>query len=436
MIIGSIGAGKTCLLYALLNEIEPISGLCSLNGTISYSPQESWTFTGSIRENILLGKQFDSRRYREVLKVCALERDMSLFPNGDQTLVGEKGYTLSGGQKARVTLARAVYNEADVYLLDDPLSAVDPHVAKHIFEQCIKSYLKHKTVILVTHQLQFIKSADKIVLMDSGTIVESGNYSHLTSKGVDFLSFINKHDHEVIAKTTSTDSNLSHPRSRSNSSSPEKQLSVEDVDLDHELNAIGQQDEVMTTGSIKGIVYWNYIRAGANSVSLLMVFILLLASQALFHYTDFWLAQWTEGKQIQSNSTRDVTTQQPGELEGNQTHGDVLTVWQQETSNLIVYSVLMGLLFLSAFAKTLSVFCVCLRSSIKLHNRVFQCLLRAPMLFFENNPMGRILNRCTRDMGQIDLEIPYSCSNVSNVSETKCNLLSSGFIRSKVIVRY
>lgn len=135
VVIGTVGAGKTCLLHSILNEIETTAGSIKMNGRTSYAPQESWCFTGTIRDNILLGSAFDTERYNDVIKCCGLERDMTLFPNGDETFVGEKGYSLSGGQKARVTLARAVYHQADVYLLDDPLSAVDPKVSNHIFDR-------------------------------------------------------------------------------------------------------------------------------------------------------------------------------------------------------------------------------------------------------------------------------------------------------------
>lgn len=135
VVVGPVGAGKTCLLQALLNEIEAVSGRCVLSGRTSYAPQEAWCFGASIRDNILLGSPFVESKYLKVVEVCGLERDLQLFPNGDRTFVGEKGYTLSGGQKARVTLARAVYADADIYLLDDPLSAVDPKVANHIFEK-------------------------------------------------------------------------------------------------------------------------------------------------------------------------------------------------------------------------------------------------------------------------------------------------------------
>src|SRR6266487_2932521 len=152
----------------ILGELPLISGNLDVNGKLSYASQEPWAFNGSVKDNILLGKEYDERKYKEVIRVSALRRDIELFPYGDNTLVGEKGVTLSGGQRARINLARALYHEADIYLLDDPLSAVDANVARHIFEKCILGYLKSKTTILVTHQLQFIKHATKILVLDQG----------------------------------------------------------------------------------------------------------------------------------------------------------------------------------------------------------------------------------------------------------------------------
>jgi ATP-binding cassette subfamily C (CFTR/MRP) protein 4 len=133
IVVGSVGAGKTCLLYAILNEITKVKGSCRVNGSISYAHQGNWCIGSTIKQNILMGAEYDAERYNEVIHACGLKRDLELFDNGDETFVGEKGFNLSGGQKARVTLARAVYRDSDVYLLDDPLSAVDPKIANHIF---------------------------------------------------------------------------------------------------------------------------------------------------------------------------------------------------------------------------------------------------------------------------------------------------------------
>jgi ABC-type multidrug transport system fused ATPase/permease subunit len=188
VIVGRVGSGKSSILMAIMGELPIVSGDLTLYGRISYASQEPWIFAGSVEENILFGAPHDENRLNEVIQVCALHRDIELLPNGKETLVGERGISLSGGQKARVNLARALYADADVYLLDDPLSAVDASVAKHIFEQCIKGFLKSKTVILVTHQLQFAKGANKILVVDQGRQIALGSYREL-SKQVDLVGF-------------------------------------------------------------------------------------------------------------------------------------------------------------------------------------------------------------------------------------------------------
>lgn len=165
-IVGPVGSGKSSTLQLLLGELYKQSGDIKIGGSISYSSQEPWLFQASVRNNILFGLPYDRQRYNQVVKVCALETDFDQFPQRDKTIVGERGVSLSGGQRARVNLARAIYRQADIYLLDDPLSAVDTHVGKHLFEECINRYLSGKTRILVTHQLQYLKKADHIVVLD------------------------------------------------------------------------------------------------------------------------------------------------------------------------------------------------------------------------------------------------------------------------------
>lgn len=142
-------------------------GSIDVNGTISYASQEPWVFAATIRQNILFGQPYEKKRYNHVVKVCALEKDFEQFADRDHTLVGERGASLSGGQKARINLARAVYRDVDIYLLDDPLSAVDIHVGKHLFEECIDGYLANKTRVLVTHQVYHLKHADHIIILNN-----------------------------------------------------------------------------------------------------------------------------------------------------------------------------------------------------------------------------------------------------------------------------
>jgi ATP-binding cassette subfamily C (CFTR/MRP) protein 4 len=177
-VVGSAGSGKSTLLQVILKEIEPTRGSVDVEMSVSYAPQEPWIFSASIRQNILFGEKFEESRYLKILRVCALERDLSVFPFGDNTLVGERGVMLSGGQKARIGLARAVYRNAEIYLLDDPLSAADPHVADHIFNECILKFLRNKCVVLVTHQVHFLRNATKIYFLRNGRVVR-GDSSEL-----------------------------------------------------------------------------------------------------------------------------------------------------------------------------------------------------------------------------------------------------------------
>lgn len=169
-IVGPVAAGKSSILHIILRELEIDSGEITIDGKISYSSQEPWLFDATVRQNILFGEPFDGERYRTVIDVCSLEPDFQLLPAGDLTFAGESGICLSGGQKSRINLARAIYRRANIYLLDDPLSAVDAAVAKHIFNRCIKGFLCNKLCILVTHQEQFIGDANRIIYLRDGKI--------------------------------------------------------------------------------------------------------------------------------------------------------------------------------------------------------------------------------------------------------------------------
>lgn len=187
VVVGQVGSGKSSLLQLLLKELTPNTGTMEVAGKLSYASQEPWLFVSSVKDNILFGEEFDKAHYRNVVKVCALEKDFEQLPNGDRTLITEKGISLSGGQRARINLARAVYRQADIYLMDDPLSAVDTHVGKHLFEQCIVKYLKGKTRVLTTHQLQFLKHADLVVIMNNGQIEKVGTFNELSENELQHL---------------------------------------------------------------------------------------------------------------------------------------------------------------------------------------------------------------------------------------------------------
>lgn len=190
-IIGPVGSGKSTILNTILHELEIDKGELIVNGIVSYAAQEPWLFESTIRQNILFTEKYDEIRYKQVICACALEQDFKLLPYGDYTIIGERGISISGGQRARINLARAIYRKADIYLLDDPLSAVDTHVGKHIFENCILDFLKDKICLLVTHQEQYLRGNDCVILMNMGRIEIQGKYKYIVNSHYDSLKRLN-----------------------------------------------------------------------------------------------------------------------------------------------------------------------------------------------------------------------------------------------------
>lgn len=177
-VVGSVGSGKTSLISALLGEMEKLEGRVNVDGRVAYVSQQAWIQNATLQDNILFGRPLDKKLYDKVVNACALTQDLAMLPGGDQTEIGEKGINLSGGQKQRVSLARAVYSQADIYLLDDPLSSVDSHVGKHIFDNVFgeNGLLEGKTRLLVTHAIVYLPKVDEIYVMIDGEITESGSY--------------------------------------------------------------------------------------------------------------------------------------------------------------------------------------------------------------------------------------------------------------------
>ncbi|KAK3126734.1 hypothetical protein QOZ80_7AG0561540 [Eleusine coracana subsp. coracana] len=193
-VVGTVGSGKSSLLGCILGEMRRVSGTVTVRGATAYVAQTAWIQSGTVMDNILFGLEMDKERYREVIRVCGLEKDLEVMELGDLTEIGERGITLSGGQRQRVQLARAVYQDCDVYLLDDVFSAVDAHTGAEIFKECVRGALQNKTVVLVTHQVDFLHDADAIHVMKDGKIVQSGKYSDLLQQGSDFAELVAAHD--------------------------------------------------------------------------------------------------------------------------------------------------------------------------------------------------------------------------------------------------
>ncbi|XP_022257889.1 multidrug resistance-associated protein 4-like isoform X2 [Limulus polyphemus] len=496
-VVGPVGAGKTSLLMAILGELPALLGEVKVQGKVAYASQEPWVFAGTVRDNVVFGNTFNNEKYQRILEVCALDKDIKQLPFGDKTLVGEKGVSLSGGQKARVSLARAIYFDADVYLLDDPLSAVDTAVAKHLFDKCINHYLKNKVQILVTHQLQFLKSTNQILVLQEGKCFAFGNYTQLLKSGVSFVSLMEEdqkrdflkvnhimteqslsicpmdtsiaqkksptatRDPEIISSssissclaeevnisgiedidcsgsvgddrskrhslwdTVSANHSAKHMMSTSQDTLCESSLplasTVEDYlhptlsEISNEKGYPKQEEELRSTGSVKGAVYWFYIKTGAGWFLIPLLIISSIGAQALFSGSDFWLALWTneeEEKRLEaerhistsSNSTTNGTTDQL--VNDNEFMGFYI--------NIYIYSGIVGGLFIFSLLQTTVFYIMCMRSSIGLHNKMFGSIVRAPISFFDNNPLGRILNRFSKDLGTIDDILPPIALNMT-----------------------
>ncbi|XP_067014552.2 probable multidrug resistance-associated protein lethal(2)03659 isoform X2 [Anabrus simplex] len=398
-IIGPVGSGKSSLLQVILSELPLASGTLRVNGRLSYASQEPWLFSGTVRQNILFGEPYDSRRYHRTLRVCALNHDMDQLPHGDRTLVGERGVVLSGGQKARVNLARAVYQEADIYLLDDPLSAVDSHVGKHLFEDCILGLLRDKTVLLVTHQLQYLSHADHLVILDNGAVAMQGTYSDLQNSGLDFAQLLGTEEEGPDVK----DGKGLLQQKRSSSSSVESLPPAKE-----EKAAPKQVAETRTTGQVRRDVYRRYYAATGNGCMLCLVGTLLVLTPIVGLGSDLWLSQWTNMEEVKVAQRRNETH---NETSSNSMLVEEYNPWliELDTNTCIyIYSAFVLGTVIVTMARSLLFFSACMRASIRLHDCMFNSITRATMTFFNTNPSGRILNRFSKDMGNIDEVLPIT----------------------------
>ncbi|XP_060250584.1 ATP-binding cassette sub-family C member 4-like isoform X7 [Ovis aries] len=381
-VVGPVGAGKSSLLRAVLGELPPSQGQVSVHGRIAYVPQQPWVFSGTVRSNILFGKKYEEDRYEEVIKACALGEDLQLLEDGDQTVIGDGGTPLSEGQKARVSLARAVYQNADIYLLDDPFSAVDVEVSRHLFEQCICQALREKITILVTHQWQYLKAASRILILKGGTIVQCGTYIGLLESGVDFDFLLKRNEEEPSPDLeSSTLKNESRPLMRG--AAPELQ-DTENIEV-----TLPLEDRLEGKVGIK--TYNDYFTAGAKWFILIFLILVNTAAQVAYVLQDWWLSYWAN---LQSDLYFGVYGK------GETVVMLHLNWYLRAYSGLTVSTILFGI------TRSLLIFYVLVNSSQTLHNKMLWSILRAPVLFFCRNPIGRILNRFSKDIGHMDDLLP------------------------------
>ncbi|NWS71615.1 MRP2 protein, partial [Crotophaga sulcirostris] len=429
-VVGAVGSGKSSLVSAMLGEMEHIKGHINIQGSLAYVPQQAWIQNATLKDNILFGSELDEARYQQVIKACALLPDLELLPAGDQTEIGEKGINLSGGQKQRVSLARAVYSNADIYVLDDPLSAVDAHVGKYLFDHVLgpKGLLHNKTRILVTHSISFLPQADNIVVLVAGAVSEHGSYSTLLANRGAFAQFLNLYgsqEEDVSDKDTSAEDEEQgdgdtepcveegpddvvtmtlkreasiHRREfcrrwgldlRSQVLSKSSTSSWKKTQEEPPKKLKGQQlieKEAVETGRVKFSMYLRYLRAVGLWYSFLVA-MGYVGQYVAFVGTNLWLSAWTDDAQRYLNQTYPV---------------------EQRDLRIGVFGALgvsqaLCLLFATILCAQGSV-----RASRVMHQQLLSNILRVPMSFFDTTPTGRIVNRFAKDIFTIDETIPMS----------------------------
>lgn len=287
VVVGEIGAGKSSLLAAIVGEMRRTEGVVKLGGTVGFCPQTAWIQNATVRNNILFGKEFDQDKYDRVIRDCALEADFEMLPNGDATEIGERGITVSGGQKARINIARAAYNDADIVLLDDPLSAVDAHVGRHLLEECICGLMAGKTRILVTHQLHVLPRADRIFMMHQGKIVEQGTYDELIAAGRDFA--------RLLAEFGGKEEEKKEEEEEEEADAIEESDDKKKKKPEQKGKALMQVEE-RAIGSVAWGVYAEYARAGGGIWVIPAIILSVLACNGVNIATSLWLSYWTSNK--------------------------------------------------------------------------------------------------------------------------------------------
>ncbi|XP_037318940.2 ATP-binding cassette sub-family C member 3 isoform X2 [Pungitius pungitius] len=428
-VVGHVGCGKSSLISALLGEVEKLEGEVSIRGSVAYVPQQAWIQNASLRDNILFGKPYNEQKYCCVLETCALTPDLEVLPGGDMTEIGEKGINLSGGQRQRVSLARALYSDTDIYLLDDPLSAVDAHVAKHIFDNLIgpEGVLKGKTRILVTHGISFLPQVDNIMVIVDGRVSEMGSYQELLKQNGAFAEFLRTYALEDIVEEEEEEA--SEESMAEEGPFPDDALSIHTDMVDSEpvineakrnfirqisiISADGEnpksrsvrrhncsqrkhseqqekkkpqdmqkliQSETAETGRVKSKVYLEYAKAVGVLLSVIICFLYGCQSAAAIG-ANIWLSQWTN---------------------------DALTNHTQENMNMRVgvYAALgiaQGVLvMMSSFTLAMGN----IGAARKLHANLLTNKFHTPQSFYDTTPLGRIINRFSKDIYIIDEALP------------------------------
>ncbi|KAI8619281.1 P-loop containing nucleoside triphosphate hydrolase protein [Chytriomyces sp. MP71] len=418
-VVGKVGSGKSSLLNALVGEMSRVSGTVTFRGSVGYCQQQAWIQNTTVRENILFGKQYDEKQYNEVIRACSLERDFAILPNGDETEIGERGINLSGGQKQRVQIARALYFDPDIVLFDDPLSAVDAHVGRALFENCLLGKLAGKTRVLVTHQLHFLPKVDIVVLMEAGKIVAQTSFEELLRTNESFaklmqefggheeeegepkdLNIVKSELNEKNATAASIDEDSKQEIKKSEKFSKDAKVTKKSAEALKEntqpkikkgLMMVEERNE----GAVQLKFYARYMKLCGGGVALLGLFLVIFMAQGSRVMTDQWLTYWTD------HAFALTMAQYIGIYIGKCVvkYGLFLAKCVVDTGWCLfqaVMNVVYGITM--SYLGTLG--------SLNMHREALTSVLRSPLSFFDATPLGRITSRFSRDFDGVDNMLP------------------------------
>ncbi|KAJ2804590.1 hypothetical protein H4R20_002444 [Coemansia guatemalensis] len=396
-VIGQVGSGKSSLVSAILGDMVKRNGHVAVRGNVAYVPQQPWILNATLRDNILFGSDFDQDFYELVIDACALRQDIVSLSAGDMTEIGERGINLSGGQKMRVSLARAIYARADVYILDDPLAAVDAHVSKHIFTHVLgpQGMLQSRARILVTNAVQYLNSVDNIVMLRDGRIIEQGSFTQAMDIRGRIFTFVRHHadENQGLPESSSTASDASDARSKPNKNYRAVHEEVSRQELAEPAEDEGKiiKTEHRREGEVEWKTYYSYAKAGGlyNVLTAIFAYAVALLGEVC---SKLWLRHWTSSN---SRAAHDIMPSSAKPV----------------LYYLSVYCALGLLITLASMVQMIFMRSRCsTRASTIVHQNMLTGVIRSPTSFFDSTPTGRILNRFSSDMQRCDEVLPDNVS--------------------------
>ncbi|KAI0659143.1 multidrug resistance-associated ABC transporter [Cubamyces menziesii] len=383
-IVGRVGSGKSSLLQALIGEMRKTRGDCVFSSNAAYVPQTSWIMNATLRQNVIFGQPEDEAKFRDIIKACCLEPDLEMLPNGEETEIGEKGINLSGGQKARVSLARAAYSGADIVLMDDSLSAVDAYVGKKLLDNCLlHGPLADKTRVLVTHALHVLDKVDYVYVMDEGVIVEQGTYEDLMANGRMFSTLmeeygsLEKQEEEVVEAA------------EEKAKKKEKVAKVEAAGPQKEHQTLMQAEERLT-GAVSWSVYGKYAKFAGGWYVFPTILLWIIISQGAQVANNLFLGFWT------SSSIRGF----------------------DQADYMGIYAALGILSGIFSFALSFTISMVSLTAGLRMFKTAFMAVLRSPVAFFDTTPLGRIMSRLSKDQDTVDTELAMTAAQLLSTASS------------------